>query len=186
MFSIGFTGHRPDKMYGYNLSDPRYIALKNKVKNIIKELHKNHNEINGIVGGALGFDTLMFDALYELKQELDDIYITMAVPFEQQYSKWPADSKRKYLQQRDNADIVIYVDTIDKYKVPNTAEGMYESKKLFKRNEYIVDNSDILIACINDLKSGSGHCAKYFKSTKPDNSIIYINPDNLEIEVNKL
>ena len=110
----------------------------------------------------------------------------MAIPFEQQYSKWPADSKRKYLQQKDNADIIIYVDTIDKYKVPNTAEGMYESKKLFKRNEYIVDNSDILIACINDLKSGSGHCAKYFKSTKPDNSIIYINPNNLEIEVNKL
>lgn len=186
MFNIGFTGHRPDKMYGYNLSDSNYIALKNKVKNIIKELYKNHNEINGIVGGALGFDMLMFDTLYELKQELDNIYITMAIPFEQQYGKWPADSKKKYLQQRDNADIVIYVDTIDEYKVPNTAEGRYNSKKLFKRNEYIANNSDILIACVRDMKSGSGYCVNCFKKVKPENTLIIINPDNLEIEVNKL
>lgn len=33
---ICVTGHRPNKLYGYNLSDPRWQRLKNQLKSILK------------------------------------------------------------------------------------------------------------------------------------------------------
>lgn len=182
MLTIGFTGHRPNKLYGYDLSKKEYKDLGLKCEEVIKQIiDKNkNNTFKGIVGGALGFDTLMFETMLNMKNT-EPLVIEMAIPFEQQMVKWPKEAQDTYMSHKQYADIVTYVDTLDTYKVPNTIEGRYNSKKLFKRNEYIADNSDILIACIRDMKSGSGHCANYFKKVHPNNKVIIINPDTLEV-----
>ena len=47
---ICVTGHRPNKLYGYNLSDPRWQRLKEQFKSILKE----NNCEEAITGMALG------------------------------------------------------------------------------------------------------------------------------------
>ena len=180
MINIGFTGHRPDKLYGYKRNE-QWDKLKDKLIEIITSIASDSNQsIKGIVGGALGFDTEAWYALSTVKHNFD-IEIEMAIPFEQQDSKWSTESKDIYNKCKEESDYVTYVDTLKDYKVPNTVDGMYNSKKLFKRNEYIANNSDILIACVRDMKSGSGHCIKYFKKVKSGKTLIIINPDTLEI-----
>lgn len=183
MINIGFTGHRPNKLYGYDLSNENYQRLSNTCEETIKNLIKEYKteEVKGIVGGALGFDTLMFETLKNIRNS-QPLVIEMAIPFEQQMVKWPKESRDIYVSHKKCADIITYVDTLEAYKVPNTIEGTYNTKKLFKRNEYIADNSDILIACIRNMRSGSGNCVTYFKKTYPNNKVIIINPDTFEVK----
>ena len=49
---ICVTGHRPNKLYGYNLSDSRWQRLKEQFKSILKE----NNCEEAITGMALGVD----------------------------------------------------------------------------------------------------------------------------------
>lgn len=181
MINIGFTGHRPDKLYGYK-PNKQWNDLRDKIESLLIEILNKDEEhsIKGIVGGALGFDTEAWYALSTVKHNFN-IEIEMAIPFEQQDSKWSTESKDIYNKCKEESDYVTYVDTLEDYKVSNTVDGMYNSKKLFKRNEYIANNSDILIACVRDMKSGSGHCIKYFKKVKTGKTLIIINPDTLEI-----
>lgn len=185
MINIGFTGHRPDKLYGYK-RNKQWDNLREKIIELLANIAADSNQsIKGIVGGALGFDTEAWYALNIAKRDLKtlnvNIEIEMAIPFEQQDVKWPQESKNIYNECKEHSDYLTYVDTLDDYKVPNTAEGKYNPKKLFKRNEYIANNSDILIACVRDMKSGSGHCIDYFKKVNPGKTLIIINPDTLEV-----
>lgn len=73
---ICVTGHRPNKLYGYNLSDPRWQNLKGLFKHILKE----NNCEEAITGMALGVDTVFALAVLELKYEGYDIKLHCAIP----------------------------------------------------------------------------------------------------------
>lgn len=73
---ICVTGHRPNKLYGYNLSDPRWQRLKEQFKSILKE----NNCEEAITGMALGVDTVFAFAVLELKNEGYDIRLHCAIP----------------------------------------------------------------------------------------------------------
>ena len=120
---ICITGHRPDKLYGYNLNNPRYKELFKRFKELLIE----NNCTEAITGMALGADMLFALAVIKLKQE----------------------EYKPYLMQ--------------------------------KRNEYMVDQSDKVIAVWDGSKSGTYNCIKYTK--KQNKEIIVINPK--EIEVNQ-
>lgn len=62
---ICVTGHRPNKLYGYDLTDDRWIVLKEKFKQIL--IDNNCDE--AITGMALGVDTIFAYAVLELKKE---------------------------------------------------------------------------------------------------------------------
>jgi len=70
-----------------------------------------------------------------------------AVPFQGQESRWPAEAQSRY--QR----------LLQKIKVAGgevviVSPGGYSPKKMLLRDEYIVNNSDILVALWNREKSG--------------------------------
>ena len=62
---IAVTGHRPNKLYGYNLNNKKNIELKEKFKKILIE----NNCTEAITGMALGVDTIFALAVLELKSE---------------------------------------------------------------------------------------------------------------------
>ena len=70
------TGHRPNKLYGYDLTDDRWIALKEDFKQILIE-NKCDEAITGM---ALGVDTMFAYAVLELKESGYDIKLHCAVP----------------------------------------------------------------------------------------------------------
>ena len=46
-----FTGHRPNKIFGYDLSNPNYQKLANIVKYYAKMLYLNYSVRRFITGG---------------------------------------------------------------------------------------------------------------------------------------
>ncbi len=80
---ICVTGHRPDKLYGYDLTDPRWQDLKNIFKEKLIEMKCT----NAISGMALGVDTIFALAVLELKKEGHPIQLHCALPCPEQCKK---------------------------------------------------------------------------------------------------
>ena len=140
-----FAGPRPQKIGGFQIPNPTYTKIRNALKNKILEL-KPEKCISGM---ALGVDQMAAELCIEL-----EIPFIAAVPFVGQESVWPEASKLKYKNILDNAQEVKIV-----------SEGGYASWKLQKRNEWMVDNSDILIAVWNEgYVGGTTNCVNYAKS----------------------
>jgi uncharacterized phage-like protein YoqJ len=189
MLTICFTGHRPNKLFGYDWNTQGNQDLMSKLKKIIiQTLVQEWNSpsytsptygAKFIFGGALGIDQMAFDVCYDIVNDYDGIYeLEVAVPFDGQERKWfnKTDIDR-YKWQLNEANKIIVVDKLDKYKLKGIFEGDYHPAKLQKRNEYMVDNSDIVIAVWDGSKGGTANCVKY--AEKLGRRIVRVNPKDI-------
>ena len=156
---ICVTGHRPNKLYGYDLSDLRWQRLKEKFKQILKE----NNCDEAITGMALGVDTVFALAVLELKEEGYNIKLHCAIPCKNHSCKWMKESIDQYNDILSKADVVKLV-----------SDEEYKPWLMQKRNEYMVDLADKIIAVWDGSKSGTANCVEYAKSK--GKQIIQINP----------
>ena len=156
---ICITGHRPNKLYGYNLSDPRWKRLKEQFKSILKE----NNCEEAITGMALGVDMVFALAVLELKDEGYDIKLHCAIPCKNHSCKWIKESVDQYKDILSKADTVKLV-----------SDEEYKPWLMQKRNEYMVDLVDVIIAVWDGFNSGTGNCVKY--AQKCGKEIIQIQP----------
>ena len=157
---ISVTGHRPNKLYGYNLSATKWVDLKNQFKEILK--HEQCTE--AITGMALGVDTVFALAVLELKNEGFPIKLHCAIPCQNHSSKWFSESRKTYdaiLQRADTVKIV--------------TDAPYEPYLMQKRNEYMVDLADKTIAVWNGTPGGTANCVRY--AEQKNKNIIRIIPD---------
>jgi len=167
MLKIALTGHRPNKLAGYKTNPVatyiyRWIAIQ------LVKLLKENEKIECISGMALGCDTIFAAVTMLLKQKYpDDVKLTVALPYEDHGSNWP-DVSKKYHDK-----IVKSADTIEL-----VCSGSYSNWKLLKRDEWMVDHCDVLLAIWNGKKDGgTWHTIKYAQSkNKP---IIFINEKKL-------
>lgn len=162
VLKICVTGHRPNKMYGYNLQDVRWIRLKELFKRLLVE----NNCTEAITGMALGVDTIFALAVLELKDSGYDIKLHCAIPCKNHSSKWINESVELYNKILARADVVKIVSDED-----------YKPWLMQKRNEYMVDLSDKVIAVWDGTSGGTGNCVKY--AEKINKEIIKINPYNI-------
>jgi uncharacterized phage-like protein YoqJ len=186
-----FTGHRPNKLGGYNwntlINKKIMVALKKEIINNMKYQYDNFNEyeFTFICGGALGIDQMAFEIIYEIKQNLLKsnklnlkIHLILAMPFEKQSDNWyDLKDKERLQSQMERADQVILVDTLEKYRFQKVAIGEYHPVKMQLRNQYMVDNSDTIIGVWDGTQGGTGNCINYARKSKKQ--IIIINPSNI-------
>lgn len=151
---IAFTGHRPTKIGGYIVPNPTYDYIYEKTKRILSELKPT----KAYCGMALGFDQLAASVCIEL-----GIPFIAAIPHDNQEKIWPQKSQQKYHELLQKAEEKIIV-----------CPGSYSAKKMQVRNEFMVDNSDIIVACWNGSEGGTYNCVQYAKSQ--EKKIIQINP----------
>lgn len=155
---LSFSGHRPDKLpdkeTGYKLPNPTYNFLCQATEKILLEL-KPEKCISGM---ALGFDS--FAAFVCIKLGIPFI---AAIPFVGQESVWPDSSQKTYRKLLSKASEQVIV-----------SEGGYSNKKLQIRNEWMMDNSDMVVACWNGSNGGTKNCLDYAKSI--DKKIYRIDP----------
>jgi uncharacterized phage-like protein YoqJ len=188
MINISFTGHRPSNKnlggYDWNSNKNKKIMLRllAAIEGIVEELNESQedNEINFIGGGALGIDQMAIHIVETAIKDYYDLWITteIAVPFKNQSVKWyNRTDVIRYEKQLEEADLVTYVDTLDKYKIKGYEEGKYYPAKMQKRNEYMVDKSDIVIAVWDGSNGGTGNCVKYAR--KLHKEIIIIDPKDI-------
>lgn len=155
--NICVTGHRPNKLYGYNIYNKQWTNLKEKFKKLLVE----NNCDEAITGMALGVDTVFALAVLELKDEGCDVKLHCAIPCRNFSSKWTKESVDLYNEILSKADTVKLVSDED-----------YKPWLMQKRNEYMVDLSDIVIAVWDGSKSGTGNCVRY--ATRCNKKIIRI------------
>ncbi len=146
---VAFTGHRPDKLGGYDLPNPTYISVCQKIEAALKEL-KPEKVISGM---ALGIDQWAAHIATKL-----GIPFIAAVPFIGQDGKWPTQSRKIYKILLAKASETVVV-----------SEGAYSAAKLQIRNEWMVyqlGQDDKLIAVWDGTKGGTGNCVAYAESKK--------------------
>lgn len=150
---LAATGHRPNKLgneYCMNGSYSKYI--KDSMRKIIDDVKPNKL----ISGLALGVDTIW--ALLALELEMP---LIAAIPFVGQEKRWPKHSQDLY-------NFILLNPMVEKTIV---SDGGYESWKMQRRNEWMVDHCDGLVAVWDDSShSGTGNCVRYAKKM---NKVIY-------------
>lgn len=155
---VAATGHRPDKLWNdYDLISPGIAAIKKDIIVQLSEIHPSHL----ISGMALGVDTLF--ALIAMEM---DIPLIAALPFRGQESKWPQKSQILYNQILNWKKTEVHV----------VCDGGYAPWKMQKRNEWMVDNCEHLIAVWDGTDGGTHNCVRYAKKVKKP--VIRFNPDN--------
>ncbi len=142
---VSLTGHRPDKLpnkeTGYTLPNPTYIYVCQEIEKLFIQL-KPEKIISGM---ALGVDQWAANIAIKL-----NIPYIAAVPFAGQESKWPIKSQKIYNSLIAKASEIHIV-----------CDGEYSGWKLQKRNEWMVDNSDEVIAVWDGTKGGTANCVDY-------------------------
>ncbi len=144
-----FTGYRPQKMpFGFNESDPRCIEFKARLRDTIENLI-GHGYAHFISGGALGMDMFAAEAVLDLKRDYPWIILEMAIPFEAQPSKWTPAYQDRYYRLMDDADMI------------TTISREFTKACLFRRNRYLVDNADLLLAAYDGQPGGTAMTVGY-------------------------
>lgn len=156
---ICVTGHRPNKMYGYNIYNEQWTTLKENFKKLLIE----NNCDEAITGMALGVDTVFALAVLDLKDEGYNIKLHCAIPCKNHSCKWNKESVDQYNYILSKADIVKLV-----------SDEPYKPWLMQKRNEYMVDISDMMIAVWDGTPSGTANCVRY--AWEKNKRIIRINP----------
>ena len=174
---ICITGYRPNKLparYGYNIHSAAYQDLAKTIQCILLMNIMEHQDtrLECISGMALGVDQLFVSVANWFKTSPTYAWlstkITAAVPCRGQELKWPIPSREEYHKLLALCDNVHYV-----------TNGSFTSTCMEDRNQWMVDNSDIVIAVWDGKSGGTANCIRYAK--KQHKTIYYINPETLQI-----
>lgn len=152
--TVCFTGHRPQTLkFLWNEECEMCKNLKMQIKNTITELIEKENATHFISGMALGVDMICAEIVLELKKTYPQITLECAIPCETQAAKWT----EKY---RDR-----YFNTIIASDKETLLQTHYTADCMMKRNKYMVDKSDIVVAVWNGSKGGTANTVNYAKQS---------------------
>lgn len=136
---VAATGHRPDKLGGYG------ALVAQRLEKVAAHALLTLDAGKVISGMALGWDQAVARAALAL-----GIPFIAAVPFAGQESRWPEGSQRDYRRLLDAAERVVVVST-----------GEYKTWKMQRRNEWMVDNCNIIAALWDGSSGGTLNCLNY-------------------------
>ncbi len=138
-----FTGHRK--------------LPKNKIQMIRESVYKNiqlaynRGYRDFVCGGALGFDTLCAIEVLRLRREHPDVKLILVYPCLGQDVKWKDTDKELYKRIFDECDECYCM------RKEYTASCMHE------RNRAMVDESSLVIAYLENSRSGTAYTYNYAK-----------------------
>ncbi len=156
-----FTGHRPQSLpFRFNENDPRCYELKKHLRDLI------HSKImDGVThflsGMALGIDSYAAEIVLDFQKEFPDVTIDAIIPCANQFCKWNEKQISRYneILKKCNRKIVL--------------QETYTADCMEKRNHYMVDNSDYVIAVWNGTSSGTSKTIRYAMSKNRPITILH-------------
>jgi uncharacterized phage-like protein YoqJ len=168
--TLCFTGHRPNKLGGYDYNHPENVKIIVKLKALIKRYIERRGINTFISGMALGIDMWSALIILSLKKKYPHIKLVCAIPCIEQYKKWNKDDTKMYHEILEQADEVYYVSN-----EPYTAWCMTD------RDKWMVDNTSHVIAVWNeDEDGGTWQTVKY--AVKRQRPIMQLHPKTLNIK----
>ncbi len=160
--TICFTGHRPK---GIPKGSEQWINSQ-LIKAIEKATKKDY--LTFISGGAVGVDQVAAHSVILSRTFNSKVKLVIARPFPSHGEIWPPNVQVKYKKLLKSADEVVDV-----------CEDPYAIWKLHKRNVWMVDNSNIVIAVFKGGTGGTHNCIEYAKTLK--RPILRIDPLTKEV-----
>lgn len=165
-----FTGHRPNKLYGYDPRSTGNNKMLLELRKIVVDHIENKDVSIFITGMALGIDMWAARIVLALKSKYPQLQLVAAVPCKNQPIKWVKSSQEEWQMIIDRCDHVHFV-----------SEEEYTNWCMQVRNEWMVDNSDYIIAVHDGTKGGTYNCVKY--AEKNSKKVTTLNPKTLEIKL---
>ena len=138
-----FTGHRIIQKDHYDV-----ISVRTEI--LIRELVLKRGIRYFDVGGATGYDTLVAQILFRLRDtDFPDIKIIMVYPFEGFNSRWTDAQKETYARLLPKYDKRVCV-------APAASREAY-----LARDRHLVDNSFICVAYCTRSSGGTAYTVRY-------------------------
>lgn len=161
-----FSGHRPKSLpWGYDESDERCVSLKRIIYRYCVHLIENKNVNHFISGMAQGVDMYAAKIVLDLKRRYN-ISLECAIPCENQSRNYSKKAKAEYETILNSSDMLSYI------------RKEYTKDCMIKRNIYMVERAEYLIAVCDNKSSGTLNTINYAK--EKNRNILLINPDTLK------
>lgn len=162
LHTVSFTGYRLDKLLTLS-DDINFIQQINDalISSITQLIEQGY--ITFLTGMSDGFDLMAAQSVLKLKTSYPQIQLIAAIPFVNQEVKYSPQDKKLYkevLSLVDNS--VTFADHFSK--------GAY-----FLRNNFLVDNSSVLVTYFTGLKGGTKYT--YDRASKTGLRIINLAPN---------
>ena len=140
--TVAFTGHRPEKLpWGTNDNSPEGALFKFRLREALEYLI-GRGYVNFLSGAARGFDTVAAEIVISLREVYPWVRLTVVLPCADQAARWNAEDKRRWENIVHNSDHV------------ETLAPMYDKSCMFRRNRYLVDNADLVLAAYHKGSTG--------------------------------
>ena len=165
MNTCAFTGHRPQKLKYLNKpDDERCMRLKERLNEAVKYVISYRGVTKFLSGMALGVDMLAAEVGLELREGNPRITLECVLPCADQNIKWSKKERGRYDNILSRCDKIV------------TLQEAYTSDCMQKRNRYMVDKADIIIAVWDRrINGGTAKTVEYAQSiNKP---VIIIDPN---------
>lgn len=155
-----FTGHR-------NIPKKDVDRILDRVDALVRAL-VNKGVTCFYVGGALGFDTMVAQSLFLLRDiEHLNINVILVCPFDGFISRWHEDQQQRFETMLPRYDKVIY------------KEETGSREAYLSRNRHLVDNSSYCIAYCTRNYGGTAYTVRYAMK----NGVTVLNTADNDIDV---
>lgn len=165
--SCCFTGHRPQRL-GYPEHSAQCAALKAKIRAVLIDLIENRGFTHFITGMALGVDLYAAQIVLDIKADHPTVTLECALPCAAQADGWPPHDRAVYAR---------ILAQCDRQTLLQTA---YTRGCMQKRNRYMVNHADCVLAVWNGIPSGTGSTVKYARAKQVP--VLLLDPLCLQVE----
>jgi len=176
MKACAVTGHRPTR---FKFKYKEDYSLCKKIKKTMREqfmcLYDEEKVRRVYIGGSLGVDLWAGEIVLRLKETpgYEEIELAVILPFPGHDRKWDERSRRR-------------LDFLIRYSAECITIGGKDCRESYiKRNRYMVDHSDFMLAVYdNDRSICQDPIQPVDYAEKKRRSIILIHPDTAEVTFN--
>lgn len=151
--SVAFSGHRTFKTTPMDgdlfASSQEYIpaSLTQRLRQTVMLLY-DEGFRHFLCGMAEGFDLLAAEAVMGLRGDLTGLQLTAVIPFPEQAARFDRQTRDRY----DNV-LACCDNTV-------TICNSYSMDCFHRRNDYLTDNSDVLVCYFNGSKGGTAYTVR--------------------------
>ena len=143
IYTVALTGHRPDRLAGYDMSHPFYQVLHQELSSRVQALLGQHQRLELRSGLALGADTIWAQVGLQLREQHPGrIQVAGYLPFPGQADRWPAHSRDTWALIRHSLD-----------REHICAES-YSISAMHRRNAVLIQGADLLLALWDGKPTG--------------------------------
>lgn len=163
---IALTGHRPNKLGGYDLSTPAYRRLQTDLETYIANALKRADVVVGHSGLALGADTVWAEAILAMRETHPGrVFFHAEIPMMEQSEAWfkasDIETWERFVALADEKTVYGSLAGLEK---TSDARKRKASQLLNQRNGGMIDHADELLGLYDGhSRGGTANALAYAK-----------------------